>query len=418
MKIDLQLTKEFTPFLEPKRYKCVFGGRGSGKSFSIAQLLVLKAFKEPTRILCAREIQRSISDSVLQLLGDTVTRLGLNDFFDVQKSQIIGRNGSRFLFLGLSNNISKVKSYEGLDVCWVEEAESVSYTSWETLIPTVRKKGSEIWVSFNPNDEMDDTYQRFVVNPPPNAYVKKVNYNQNPWFPEELEKERLYLKGKNEDLYNHVWEGEVLSNRDGAYYAKFIPNDQIIDFKVEPNIPVDSYWDLGVSDSTCIWLVQQIGMEIRVVDCYENQGEGLQFYINWLHDWRAKHQAVFGDHYAPHDIQVRELGTGKSRLETARKLGIHFRVVRKLTIEDGIHAARAILPKCYFEKTNTKDGLQALRRYRKEFDEKKGIYKPHPLHDWSSHYADAFRYFAVAFRDRSKQQRVGQPQANIEWLTA
>ena len=418
MKIDLQLTKEFTPFLEPKRYKCVFGGRGSGKSFSIAQLLVLKAFKEPTRILCAREIQRSISDSVLQLLGDTVTRLGLNDFFDVQKSQIIGRNGSRFLFLGLSNNISKVKSYEGLDVCWVEEAESVSYTSWETLIPTVRKKGSEIWVSFNPNDEMDDTYQRFVVNPPPDAYVKKVNYNQNPWFPEELEKERLYLKDKNEDLYNHVWEGEVLSNRDGAYYAKFIPNDQIIDFKVEPNIPVDSYWDLGVSDSTCIWLVQQIGMEIRVVDCYENQGEGLQFYINWLHDWRAKHQAVFGDHYAPHDIQVRELGTGKSRLETARKLGIHFRVVRKLTIEDGIHAARAILPKCYFEKTNTKDGLQALRRYRKEFDEKKGIYKPHPLHDWSSHYADAFRYFAVAFRDRSKQERVGQPQANIEWLTA
>lgn len=418
MKIDLKLTKEFTPFLEPNRYKVVFGGRGSGKSFSIAQLLVLRAFKEPTRILCAREIQRSISDSVLQLLSDTIQRLKLSDFFDVQKSQIIGKNGSRFLFLGLSNNITKVKSYEGLDICWVEEAESVSYTSWETLIPTVRKKGSEIWVSFNPNDEMDDTYQRFVVNPPPKAYVKKVNYNQNPWFPEELEKERLYLKAKNEDLYNHVWEGEVLSNRDGAYYAKFIPNDQIIDFKVEPNIPVDTYWDLGVSDSTCIWLVQQIGMEIRVVDCYENQGEGLQFYINWLHDWRAKHQAVFGDHYAPHDIQVRELGTGKSRLETARKLGINFRVVRKLTIEDGIHAARAILPKCYFEKTNTKDGLQALRRYRKEFDEKKGIYKPHPLHDWSSHYADAFRYFAIAFRDRSKQQRIGQPQANISWLTA
>ena len=418
MKIDLKLTKEFTPFLEPNRYKVVFGGRGSGKSFSIAQLLVLRAFKEPTRILCAREIQRSISDSVLQLLSDTIQRLKLTDFFDVQKSQIIGKNGSRFLFLGLSNNITKVKSYEGLDICWVEEAESVSYTSWETLIPTVRKKGSEIWVSFNPNDEMDDTYQRFVVNPPPKAYVKKVNYNQNPWFPDELEKERVYLKSKNEDLYNHVWEGEVLSNRDGAYYAKFIPNDQIIDFKVEPNIPVDTYFDLGISDSTAIWLVQQVGMEIRVVDCYENQGEGLQFYINWLHDWRARHQAVFGDHYAPHDIQVRELGTGKSRLETARKLGIHFRVVRRLTIEDGIHAARAILPKCYFEKTNTKDGLQALRRYRKEFDEKKGIYKPHPLHDWSSHYADAFRYFAIAFRDRSKQERIGQPQANISWLTA
>ena len=418
MKINLQLTKHFTPFLDPMRYKVVYGGRGSGKSYSIAQLLVLRAFKEPTRILCAREIQRSISDSVLQLLGDTVTRLGLNDFFDVQKSQIIGKNGSRFLFLGLSNNISKVKSYEGLDIVWCEESESITYSSWETLIPTLRKKGSEIWVSFNPLDEMDDTYQRFVVNPPPQAYVQKVNYNDNPWFPEELEKERVYLKDKNEDLYNHVWEGEVLSNRDGAYYAKFIANDQIMDFAVEPNILVDTYWDLGMSDSTCIFLVQQIGMEIRVVDCYENQGEGLQFYVNWLHDWKAKHQAVFGDHYAPHDIQVRELGTGKSRLETARKLGIHFRVVRRLTIEDGIHAARAILPKCYFHKTNCKDGLQALRRYRKEFDEKKGVYKTHPLHDWSSHYADAFRYFAIAFRDRSKQERVGQPQANTEWLTA
>lgn len=418
MKINLQLTKHFTPFLDPMRYKVVYGGRGSGKSYSIAQLLVLRAFKEPTRILCAREIQRSISDSVLQLLGDTVTRLGLNDFFDVQKSQIIGKNGSRFLFLGLSNNISKVKSYEGLDIVWCEESESITYSSWETLIPTLRKKGSEIWVSFNPLDEMDDTYQRFVVNPPPQAYVQKVNYNDNPWFPEELEKERVYLKDKNEDLYNHVWEGEVLSNRDGAYYAKFIANDQIMDFAVEPNILVDTYWDLGMSDSTCIFLVQQIGMEIRVVDCYENQGEGLQFYVNWLHEWKAKHQAVFGDHYAPHDIQVRELGTGKSRLETARKLGIHFRVVRRLTIEDGIHAARAILPKCYFHKTNCKDGLQALRRYRKEFDEKKGVYKTHPLHDWSSHYADAFRYFAIAFRDRSKQERIGQPQANIEWLTA
>tara|TARA_R100000951_G_scaffold5890_1_gene6266 strand:+ start:440 stop:1702 length:1263 start_codon:yes stop_codon:yes gene_type:complete len=420
MKIDLKLTKEFTPFLEPKRYKVVYGGRGSGKSWSIAQLLVLRAFQEPTRILCAREIQRSISDSVLQLLNDTIERMGLRQYFDVQKTQIIGTNGSRFIFEGLRSNITKIKSMEGLDIVWTEESESITYSSWETLIPTLRKKGSEIWVSFNPNDEMDDTYQRFVVNPPPDDYIYscKVNYNNNPFFPPELEKERLLLKEKNEDLYNHVWEGDVLSNRDGAYYAKFIPNDQIVNFAVEPMIPVDTYWDLGVSDSTCIWLVQQIGMEIRVVDCYENQGEGLQFYINWLHEWRTQHQAVFGEHYAPHDIQVRELGTGKSRLETARKLGIHFRVVRRLTIEDGIHAARAILPKCYFEKTNTKDGLQALRRYRKEFDEKKGVYKPHPLHDWTSHYADAFRYFAIAYRDRSKQQRTSQPQANISWLTA
>ena len=418
MNIDLKLTKQFEPFLEPHRYKVVYGGRGSGKSWSIAQLLVLKAWQQPTRVLCAREIQRSISDSVLQLLADTIERMGLSDYFDVQKTQIVGTNGSRFIFEGMRSNITKIKSMEGLDIAFCEESESITYSSWETLIPTMRKKGSEIWVSFNPNDEMDDTYQRFVENPPPEAFVQKVNWDSNPWFPEELEKERLYLKGKNIDLYNHVWEGEVLSNRDGAYFAKFIQDDQIMDFAVEPNIPVDTYWDLGISDSMCLWLVQQVGREIRVVDCYENQGEGLQFYINWLHDWRTKHQAVLGQHYAPHDIQVRELGSGKSRLETARKLGINFRVVPKLTIEDGIHATRAILPKCYFNKTNCKTGLQALRRYRKEFDEKKGVYKPHPLHDWSSHYADAFRYFSIAFRDRSKQQRVGQPQANIDWLVA
>jgi len=418
MKVDLKITKKFQPFLEPQRYKVVFGGRGSGKSWSIAQMLVLKAWQKPVRILCAREIQRSISDSVLQLLADTIERMGLGEYFDVQKTQIVGTNGSRFIFEGMRSNITKVKSMEGLDIAWVEEAESVTYSSWETLVPTLRKKGSEIWVSFNPNDEMDDTYQRFVVNPPPEAYVEKVNYSDNPWFPRELEKERIHLKQKNVDLYNHVWEGEVLSNRDGAYFAKFINDEQIMEFAIEPGVPVDTYFDLGISDSTAIWFVQRVGREIRVVHSYENQGEGLAFYVNYLHEFRTKHQCVLGQHYAPHDIQVRELGTGKSRLETARKLGINFRVVPRLSIEDGIHAVRAILPKCYFHKTNCKDGLQALKRYRKEFDEKKGVYKPHPLHDWSSHYADAFRYFAIAYRENRVEHGAIQPRANLQWLSA
>jgi len=417
MKVDIKITKKFEPFMKPTRYKIAYGGRGSGKSWSIAQLLVLASWKNPIRILCAREIQRSIQDSVLQLLSDTITRMGLQEYFEIQRTQILGTNGSRFLFEGLRSNITKIKSMEGLDIVWVEEGESVTYSSWETLIPTLRKDGSEIWCSFNPNDEMDNTYERFVVNPPLDSYVVKVNYNDNPWFPKELERERIALKEKNEDLYNHVWEGEVLSNRDGSYYAKFIDTGNIMEFAIEPGIPVNTYWDLGVADSTAIWFVQQVGMELRIVHSYENQGEGLNFYINYLHDWRTKNQTVLGQHYAPHDIGVRELGTGKSRLETARQMGINFLVVPRMSIEDGIHASRQILPKCYFHKTECKDGLNALKRYRKEFDEKKGTYKPNPLHDWSSHFADAFRYFAIAHRGERKTG-VRQPQANTEWLNS
>lgn len=415
MKVKFKITKKFKPFMKPTRYKVAYGGRGSGKSWTIAQILIKKAWEKPVRILCAREIQRSIQDSVLQLLGDTIERMGLSDYFDVQRTQILGTNGSRFIFEGMRANITKIKSMEGIDVVWVEEAESVTYTSWETLIPTIRKDGSEIWISFNPQDEMDNTYDRFVLNPPNESYVVKVNYNDNPWFPKELEAERLQLKEKNEDLYNHVWEGDVLSNRDGAYFAKFIDDSQILDFPLEPGIPVDTYWDLGMADATAIWFVQRIGTEVRVVHSYENQGEGLQFYVNYIHDWRNKNQVVMGQHYAPHDIAVRELGTGVSRLESARKMGINFRVAPKLSIEDGIHAVRQILPKCYFHKTSCKEGLQALKRYRKEFDEKRGVYKTQPLHDWSSHFADAFRYFAVSYRKEQPKGRP-QPRADISWM--
>ena len=399
--ISLSITDKFQPFLEPKRYKVAYGGRGSGKSYTVAQLLVLRAIQQPSRILCAREIQKSISDSVLQLLADTIERMGLTQFFDVQKTQILGKNGSRFLFEGLRSNITKIKSMEGIDIVWVEEAESVTYSSWETLIPTIRKEGSEIWVVFNPDDELDDTYRRFITEPPPNCYSVKVNWSDNPFFPAVLEQERLHLLRSNKEMYDHVWDGNCYSNRDGSYYAKVIQPQQCREFEVEPKLPVHSAWDLGMSDSTAIWLFQYSPAgQMRFVHCYEAHGEGLQHYINYLHGWRDRNQVVFGKHIAPHDIRVRELGSGKSRFEIAQSMGITFDIAPSISLEDGIQAVRTMLPVAWFNSDPERgclDGLRAIRRYRKEFDESKGVYKSHPLHDASSHYADAIRYAATGF---------------------
>ena len=192
----------------PSRYKVAYGGRGSGKSWGFARMAVTLAASRKLRVLCTREYQASIADSVHKLLGDQIDTLGLAPYYDVQKQGIYGRNGSEFIFEGIKQNVTKIKSMEGVDICWIEEGEKTSNDSLEVLIPTIRKPGSEIWVTFNPNEESDPPYQRFVVSPPPASIVKKVNYIDNPYFPFELERERVYLQSVDPDAYAHVWEGE------------------------------------------------------------------------------------------------------------------------------------------------------------------------------------------------------------------
>lgn len=409
--LNIKIPKKLHPFTAPSRYKVAYGGRGSAKSWSIAQLLVVVAYSKPTRILCCREVQKSIEASSHQLLSDTIYRLGLGDQFDIQRTTIHCKNGSQFLFEGLKSNINKIKSMEGIDICWVEEAEAVTKTSWETLIPTIRKPDSEIWVSFNPYDELDETYQRFVVDTPDDCALVNINWPDNPWFPEELAKEKDALYAKDATMGDWIYGGKPLANADGAYWAKHIKIDQIKDFAIDPALPVYTYWDLGISDDMTIWFAQYQGAEIRLIHCYSNSGEGLAHYINYLHDFRDKHQIVYEGHYAPHDINVRELGTGKSRLETARSMGVAFRESPKMPVQDGINAARFLLPRCWFNESMTKDGVKALKSYRREFDEVKGVFKNNPLHNWASHYADAFRYLAVS---QKRPQRSMPHQAQVK----
>jgi phage terminase large subunit len=203
---------EFAPKLQflfaPSRYKVAYGGRGGAKSWGFARALIVLACQQPLRILCVRELQTSIQESVLKLLSDQIESMGLSAFFEVQKQQIYGRNGSQFFFAGIKNTPSKIKSTEGVDICWVEEAQTVSEQSWAFLIPTIRKPGSEIWMSFNPHLATDPTYLRFVTNAPPHAVVVKIGHEDNPWFPRELEQERLYLLRIDPEAHDHVYGGE------------------------------------------------------------------------------------------------------------------------------------------------------------------------------------------------------------------
>lgn len=199
------------PFLElwrPHRYKVFYGGRGSGKSWAIAEALIVMADMCKLRILCCREIQKSIKDSSYQLLKDTALRLGIANRFVFLETEIRHKKtGSKFIFTGLLRNEQTIKSKEGIDICWCEEAQTISETSWETLIPTIRKDGSEIWLSFNPLNADDPTTVRFVENPPPEAYVRKVNFDENPYFTEALRREMEWDKKNDFEKYLHIWEG-------------------------------------------------------------------------------------------------------------------------------------------------------------------------------------------------------------------
>lgn len=194
-----QFPEKLACLWEPHRYKVLYGGRGGAKSWGIARALLIKGASQPLRVLCAREYQKSIVDSVHQLLREQISDLGLSSVYRVMESSIVGPNGTQFFFAGLHHNVGNIKSMESVDVAWVEEAQTVSKSSWEVLIPTIRKEGSEIWVSFNPELDTDDTYKRFVLNPPPGAAVVKTSWRDNPWFSDVLKDEAEFLRLRDPD---------------------------------------------------------------------------------------------------------------------------------------------------------------------------------------------------------------------------
>jgi phage terminase large subunit len=386
---------------EPHRYKVAYGGRGSGKSWSMARALLIKAANETTRVLCAREIQKSIKQSVHTLLNDQIQALGLGAFYEVLESEIRGLNGSSFSFAGLATNtVESIKSFEGCDIVWVEEAQTVSKKSWDILIPTIRKPNSEIWVSFNPNIDTDDTYQRFVIDPPDSAKVVKVNYTDNPWFPEVLELERQHSEKTNPD-YNNIWEGDCKAAVDGAIYANEIREAQegnrITTVPYDPMMKVHVVMDLGWNDSMSVILCQKGISDLRIIGYIEDDHRTLDSYSaqlkNLSYNW--------GTMFLPHDGQSKDFKHGISAEEIMKKLGWDIRIVPKADIESGIKLARMNFHRIYFDKSAQRL-VECLKNYRRSINS--ATNEPGaPLHDEYSHGADAFRYLCTSIESMKNE---------------
>lgn len=401
-----EFPKKLQFLFEKHRYKCAYGGRGSSKSWSFARALLIVGATSVMRVLCAREVQKSIKQSVHTLLCDQIQALGLGSFYDPFETEIRGKNGTTFSFTGLNiHTVESIKSFEGVDKVWVEEAQTVRKRSWDILIPTIRKDGSEIWASFNPDLDSDDTYQRFVVSPPKGAVVVKVNYTDNPWFPNVLEDERLHAKRtKSADDYANIWEGACKAAVDGAIYAHEIIASQeqgrIRDVPYDPMLKVHVVFDLGWNDSMFISLVQRGVSEIRVLEVIEDDHRTLDYYSSILKDRRMN----WGKLWLPHDGATKDYKIGKSAQEIMKKLGWDAVIIPRIDVESGLRVARMTFGRVYFDKTKAMRLVDCLKHYRRSINSTTN--EPgDPLHDEYSHGADNFRYLCVSAEQMDNDER-------------
>lgn len=422
------------------RWKLAYGGRGAGKTEGFAIALILLCRTKKLRILCARELQNSIAESSKQTIEANISSMGLDNEFEILKTEIVHKpTGSRFFFMGLRYNINKVKSLNRIDIVWIEEADKTSKTTLDKLSPTIRGRsdfeedkggpfgvGPEIWVSFNPDLEDDEIYQRAVIHKDkylPDyvidektgekvryAIVEKINYWDNKWFPSDLRQEMNVLKAANEARYLEVWEGHTKQVIDGAIYAEELL--QVLKDKRKGKVPYDSsrpvytFWDLGHSDKTAIWFIQRVGLEYNVINFYQNNLKKLAHYLEHLQSLKY----VYGTIYMPHDADSETLAS-RSIAKMTREAGYTVKVVQRPARKIlGINASRTIFPLCNFDEENTSEGWQCLSRYAYKVDEDKGTFSREPDHDtpWS-HGADAWQTFALSLKS---EQDAKKPKSN------
>lgn len=379
----------------PQRYTVLHGGRGGAKSWGVARSYLIRGAESKRRFLCTREVQKSIRDSVHKLLSDQIQSLGLGAFYEVQQNVIKGANGTEFLFSGLSDQTAEsIKSFEGVDDVWVEEAQAVSKRSWDILIPTIRKEGSRITITLNPELDTDETYVRFIENPPPDAVVVQINYPDNPWFPAVLEAERQHaLATMPRADYDNIWEGRCKPAVTGAIYADEIAKAQeegrIGLFPYDPALKVHVIFDLGWNDKMAIGLAQRHVSSLRCIEYIEVDHKTL----DWCSAELKQKNLNWGKLWLPHDGAHGDYKTGKSAEQIMRELGWDVGIVPIQPVETGIKTARMAFGQLYIDKAKCERLIQCLKRYKRGVPVSTG--EPGaPVHDEWSHGADMFRYMA------------------------
>jgi phage terminase large subunit len=401
-------------FLGEADFRGAWGGRGSGKSRSFAKMAAIKGYQwakggKSGVIVCGREYQNSLAESSMSEVKAAIeSEPWLAAFYDIGESYIRTRDGRiDFAFVGLRHNLASIKSKARILLLWVDEAEYVQESAWVVAIPTVREEGSEIWVTWNPERKGSPTDLRFRQATPHNSKIVELNYRDNPWFPDKLDRQRLEDFEQRPDSYAHIWEGDYKTANSGAYYAKQLAaakaEGRIGNVARDPLMTVRAHCDIGgtgaKADAFAMWLDQFVGREIRVLDYYEVVGQPLATHAQWLRDnGYAKAQIVL-----PHDGAAHDKVYAVSYESAFRAAGFDVRVIPNMgrgAATTRIEQARRLFSSMWFDADKTEAGRDAIGWYHEKIDENRNIGLG-PDHDWSSHGADAFGLMAVDYYSTS-----------------
>lgn len=406
-----------------------YGGRGSGKSRTFAKMTAIRAYMWSSEgregiILCGRQFMNSLADSSLEEVKAAIqSEDWLADHFEVGEKSVHTKDGRiAYTFTGLDRNINSIKSKSRILLAWVDEAEPVTDEAWVKLIPTLREEGSELWVTWNPERKKSATDKRFRHTNDTRQKVVEINWRDNPWFPDRLNRTRIKDQDERPDQYAHIWEGDYITAIEGAYYAKALAlakeQGRIGFFAADPLMPIRAFFDIGgtgrKADATAIWIAQFIAGEIRVLDYYEAVRQPLATHLNWLRKRGYTHETT--TIWLPHDGEAGEKiidATYRSAIEAAGWSAIVVPNQGTGAAMMRVDAGRRLFPRMRFNKDTTEAGRDALGWYHEKIDEERNLGLG-PEHDWSSHGADAFGLMCIAYEEQPANRAL--PQINNDWV--